>query len=424
MHANGVSHAVVRDDVSGVDAILRWLAYVPRRVGAPLPCWPTPDPLRRPPAFTPAAGVPYDPRELLAGFFDAGSFTEAMSEWGKSVVAGRACLGGMPMGCIAVETRTTEKTVPADPAFAGAQQTTEQQAGQARVILCLFASRAHTSLNPQVWFPDSAFKTAQAIADFDGEGLPLLVFANWRGFAGGMRDMFGEVLKFGAMIVDGLRAYRQPVVVYIPAHGELRGGAWVVIDATINAEQMELFCADSARGGVLEPEGIVDIKFRREDLVRAMRRTLPPAQPGGDLHAAGGGEAALLPLFKQVAVAFAALHDTPGVMRAKGAVTAVVPWGEAREFFGRHLRRRVAAARIATAARAASPGLDAAAVAAAVAELKPLVDAAGAAEGPVAVDEAPEARAFLKALRSKHIRAEVSRMMAEDPAAVRAALAQ
>jgi len=57
----------------------------------------------------------------------------------------------------------------------------------------------------KVWYPDSAFKTAQAIRDFGvGENLPLMVFANWRGFSGGTRDMAGEVLKFGAMIVDAL----------------------------------------------------------------------------------------------------------------------------------------------------------------------------------------------------------------------------
>lgn len=39
----------------------------------------------------------------------------------------------------------------------------------------------------QVWFPDSAFKTAEAIKDFNREGLPLMVFANWRGFSGGMK---------------------------------------------------------------------------------------------------------------------------------------------------------------------------------------------------------------------------------------------
>ena len=42
-----------------------------------------------------------------------------------------------------------------------------------------------------MWFPDSAFKTATAIRDFNrGENLPLIIFANWRGFSGGvhMRD--------------------------------------------------------------------------------------------------------------------------------------------------------------------------------------------------------------------------------------------
>lgn len=39
----------------------------------------------------------------------------------------------------------------------------------------------------QVWFPDSAYKTAQAIQDFSREGLPLFIFANWRGFSGGMK---------------------------------------------------------------------------------------------------------------------------------------------------------------------------------------------------------------------------------------------
>lgn len=39
----------------------------------------------------------------------------------------------------------------------------------------------------QVWFPDSAYKTAQAIRDFNHEHLPLIIFANWRGFSGGMK---------------------------------------------------------------------------------------------------------------------------------------------------------------------------------------------------------------------------------------------
>ena len=351
MGANGVSHLIVQDDVRGVRGILRWLSYVPRRRGAPLPfsrrrsgAAASFDTVRRPIGFTPTS-APHDPREMLARFFDNDTFMETMTDWGRSVVTGRARLGGLPIGAVAVETRTSEKTVPADPAFEGAQIAEEQQAGQ-------------------VWFPDSAFKTAQAIGDMNREGLPLIIFANWRGFAGGLRDMYGEILKYGAYIVDALREYNQPIFVYIPHGGELRGGAWVVIDSSINPEMMEFYASDASKGGVLEPEGVVDIKFRRADLVKVMKRTCPAMQSLEARNAAGQGPAKdkdrassaaaaekklekdLMPTFKQLATHFAALHDTPGVMLHKRAIKEIVPWDSSREFFAGRLRFRVAEERV------------------------------------------------------------------------------
>ena len=46
-----------------------------------------------------------------------------------------------------------------------------------------------------MWFPDSALKTAQAMEEFNAEGLPLFVLANWRGFSGGQRDLYEGVLQ-------------------------------------------------------------------------------------------------------------------------------------------------------------------------------------------------------------------------------------
>lgn len=60
-------------------------------------------------------------------------------------------------------------------------------------------------------------------------------------------DMYDQVLKFGAYIVDGLREYRQPVLVYIPPQAELRGGSWVVIDPTINPRHMEMYADKDSR---------------------------------------------------------------------------------------------------------------------------------------------------------------------------------
>ena len=40
--------------------------------------------------------------------------------------------------------------------------------------------------------------------------------------------------------------------------GELRGGAWVVVDTSINEQFMEMYADETSRGGILEPEGLVD----------------------------------------------------------------------------------------------------------------------------------------------------------------------
>jgi len=63
--------------------------------------------------------------------------------------------------------------------------------------------------------------------------------------------MYDQVLKFGAYIVDGLREYRQPVLIYIPPQAELRGGSWAVIDPTINPRHMEMYADRESRYGSL-----------------------------------------------------------------------------------------------------------------------------------------------------------------------------
>ena len=65
---------------------------------------------------------------------------------------------------------------------------------------------------------------------------------------------------------------------YIPPNGELRGGAWAVVDPTINPNYMEMFADNTSRGGILEAEGIVEIKFRSKDLVKVMLREDPTLQ--------------------------------------------------------------------------------------------------------------------------------------------------
>jgi len=362
MHPNGVSHRIVRDDLQGVEEILTWLSYVPRSRGDGLPIVESMDPIKRSNLFVPPSSA-YDPRSLIAGslskkttspvfgLFDADSWTESLAGWARTVICGRARLGGIPVGVITSEIRQVERHSPADPALPETHESVINQAGQ-------------------VWFPDSADKTAQAIRDIGREELPLFILANWRGFSGGMRDMFDEILKTGSRIVDALREYRQPVFVYIPPGGELRGGAWVVVDTKINPDCIEMYADSSSRGGVLEPEGTVDVKYRRRDLLKTMHRlddTLRvmdaelgaaegPESAGSPLlsedrkrhlqESIAAREADLMPVYRQIATAFADLHDTPTRMLRKNAIRGVVDWEEARSFFYWRLQRRIAEFRI------------------------------------------------------------------------------
>ncbi|CCM00738.1 uncharacterized protein FIBRA_02778 [Fibroporia radiculosa] len=348
MYKNGVSHLTASSDLEGATHILQWLSYVPVVKGAPLPILESNDTWDRDIGYSPPKG-PYDPRwfiegktdetttEWMSGFFDKGSFQETLSGWAQTVVVGRARLGGIPMGIIAVETRTIERVVPADPANPTSFEQRIMEAGQ-------------------VWYPNSAYKTAQAIFDFNRESLPLIIFANWRGFSGGQQDMYDEILKQGSKIVDGLSSYKQPVFVYIMPNGELRGGAWVVLDPSINSQQMEMYADVDARAGVLEPEGIVEIKMRRDKILKLMERLdgqyaslktdttdmLKSAEERtAAIEALAQRETLLMPTYKQIALLYADLHDRTGRMEAKGCASPMV-WKDARRKFYWALRSKVA----------------------------------------------------------------------------------
>ncbi|XP_071925426.1 acetyl-CoA carboxylase 1-like isoform X1 [Coffea arabica] len=345
MATNGVVHLTVSDDLEGVSAVLKWLSFIPPYSGGPLPLLPPLDPPERPVEYLPDNSC--DPRAAicgasdgsgnwLGGIFDRDSFVETLEGWARTVVTGRAKLGGIPVGIVAVETQTMMQVIPADPGQLDSHERIVPQAGQ-------------------VWFPDSATKTAQALIDFNREELPLFILANWRGFSGGQRDLFEGILQAGSNIVENLRTYKQPVFIYIPMMGELRGGAWVVVDSKINPDHIEMYAERTAKGNVLEPEGLIEIKFRTKELLECMGRLdqqliglKAKLQEVKSTEAVDGlqqqikaREKQLLPVYTQIATKFAELHDTSFRMAAKGVVRKVVDWADSRFFFYRRLYRRV-----------------------------------------------------------------------------------
>jgi len=159
------------------------------------------------------------------------------------------------------------------------------------------------------------------------------------------------------LIVDAFVAYTQPIFVLIPPFAEIRGGAWVVVDPSINASVMEMYATSkTSRGGVLEANGAASVKYRLKDLVLTMHRLddklkeldaklqerLDDSERAEVKKAVKTREQALLPVYEQIAVHFCDLHDTPGRMAAVGVIEKEVEWKESRKIFFWRLRRKLA----------------------------------------------------------------------------------
>jgi acetyl-CoA carboxylase/biotin carboxylase 1 len=119
---------------------------------------------------------------------------------------------------------------------------------------------------------------------------------------------------------------------------------------------MEMYADEDARGGVLEPEGIVNIRYRRDKQLETMARldpeygklrrqladtTLGKEQMNEVKAKATAREQLLLPVYLQVSLQFADLHDRAGRMKAKNVIRQELQWREARRFFYWRVRRRV-----------------------------------------------------------------------------------
>ena len=119
---------------------------------------------------------------------------------------------------------------------------------------------------------------------------------------------------------------------------------------------MEMYADEDARGGILEPEGIVGLKYRREKQLETMARldatygdlkkkltdtTLTADELADVEQQMREREKLLLPVYLQVSLQFADLHDRAGRMQAKGVIRDSLRWRQARRFFYWRVRRRL-----------------------------------------------------------------------------------
>ncbi|KAI5303517.1 acetyl-coenzyme-A carboxylase, partial [Ascosphaera atra] len=140
MYRNGVSHQTASDDFDGVQKIVQWLSFIPDKKNAPLPVRPVNDPWDRDVEYYPPEKQAYDVRWMISGkedadvgflpgLFDNNSFEETLGGWARTVVTGRARIGGIPLGVIAVETRSVDNVTPADPANPDSMEIVATEAG-------------------------------------------------------------------------------------------------------------------------------------------------------------------------------------------------------------------------------------------------------------------------------------------------------
>ena len=108
---------------------------------------------------------------------------------------------------------------------------------------------------------------------------------------------------------------------------------------------------------MLEPEGIVEIKFRKDKMVAMMDRLDPTykdlkskaedpsltAEQATSLKSElAVREKSLWPTYSQIALHFADLHDTPVRMKAKNTIREILDWSESRRYFYWRIKRRLA----------------------------------------------------------------------------------
>ena len=228
MGHNGISQKIASSNGDAAEQIKLWLHYlhncpIPKELNHHL--------------------IPANCLSGLETIVDNGLLFDTMPLYGSSLITGRCKIDNISFSVIGSNNIITDTVIPAD----------NENLNSSRTIL---------KRGTNVLYPESSYKMAQSIRDSNRENIPLILWMNWRGFSGGGKDMFDEILKFGSMIVDELRLYNQPIYAYLPPNSQLRGGAMVVMSSSINPK-IKMWADDTSKIGILEPEAAYEIKYKK-----------------------------------------------------------------------------------------------------------------------------------------------------------------
>ena len=122
-----------------------------------------------------------------------------------------------------------------------------------------------------------------------------------------------------------------------------------------------MYASPTSQAGILEPVGVVEIKYRNPDLIQTMNRiddqlisllkslgeSQNQEQKISISEKISNRQKLLLPIYLQIAIKFAELHDTSGRMLSKNCISDIVDWENSRSYFYARLKRRISEQRIA-----------------------------------------------------------------------------
>jgi len=134
-----------------------------------------------------------------------------------------------------------------------------------------------------------------------------------------------------------------------------------VVDPSINIEHIEMYADEESRGGVLEPSGTCEVKYKQKDLIKTMKRLddtyaqLFQQISSPDIavdekrkleKSLREREKYLLPVYHQIALTYADLHDTAVRMQEKGVINGILKWKQSRKFLYWRMKRLLLVDRI------------------------------------------------------------------------------
>lgn len=223
---SGSSHMTVKSEQDALDAVRKFLTFIPSNNIENPPFVDTlDDSMRMDPALNQIIpldpAVPYYMHDVIRRIVDDADFFELFPEWAGSAITGFAHIGGYSVGVVAQE----------------------------------------PSVMAGVIDIDASDKIARFVRFCDAFNLPIVTFVDTPGFLPGVGQEHGGIIRHGAKALFAYAEATSPKISVITR--KAYGGAYIVMSSKPLGSDIN-YAWPSAEIAVMGAEGAVDILYRKE----------------------------------------------------------------------------------------------------------------------------------------------------------------